>query len=56
MSTYSRTQDIDLKSQQEVTLRLYRQLLDPNNEHVLDNVKISKEVGLMHQIEEKKNV
>ena len=46
---------IDLKPQQEVTLRLYRQLLDPNNEPVLDNDKIWEEVRLMHQIEKEKN-
>ena len=55
MSSYRQTLGnvIDLKPQQEVTLRLYRQLLDPNNEPVLDNEKIWEEVRLMHQIEEK---
>ena len=56
VSTYSRTLGIDLKLQQEVTLRLYRQLLDPNNEPgVLNNDKIWEEVCLVHQIEEEKN-
>ena len=55
VSTYSQTLGIDLKPQQEVTLRLYRQLLDPNNEPVLDNDKIWEEVRLMHQIGEEKN-
>jgi len=55
VSTYSHTLGIDLKPLQEVTLRLYRQLLDPNNEPVLDNDIIWEEVRLMHQIEEEKN-
>ena len=55
MSTYSQTLGIALKPQQEVTLRLYRQLLDPNNEPVLDNDKIWEEVRHMHQIEVEKN-
>ena len=55
VSTFSQTLGIALKPQQEVTLRLYRQLLDPNNEPVLDNDKIWEEVRLMHQIEVEKN-
>jgi len=53
VSSYRQTlgNGIDLKPQQEVTLRLYRQLLDPNID--LDNGKIWEEVCLMHQIEEK---
>ena len=43
--TCNQTLGIDLKPQQEVTLRLYRQFLNPNNEPVLDNEKIWKEVS-----------
>ena len=46
VSNYSETLGIDVKPQQEVTLRLYRELLDPNNEPVLDNDKIWEEVCL----------
>ena len=46
VSTYSQTLGIDLKPEEEITLRLYSQLLDTNNEPVLDNDKIWEEVRL----------